>query len=132
MIWTFPSGKERIDMGAGCVSATSDDEFEVNAAAFAEYLASRKGLAIEATPITLSGLAGQQFDVGLAPGSTGCSMDLSFFGEIGATDRLRFIVLDTPSGGTLWIKIWYPDYDQPFLESAMQVVESFRFFDLTP
>jgi hypothetical protein len=107
---------------------TPSGQVAVDAAAFAEHLASRDSLSVtEPIPVTLSGLTGKQIDVGLEPGWTGC-LPGTPLGEVAMqTDRLRFIVLDGPDGESLMIRLRAVTDFEAFVEAAMPIVESFEF-----
>jgi hypothetical protein len=115
----------------GCPDERASAALGVDAAGFAEHLASWDGLSVtEPVPVTLSGLSGQQIDVSLQPGWTGC-LPGSAGGLPPAQTPFRFIVLDKPDGKTMMIVlVAQPDFDS-FVAEAMPVVESFQ-FDLTP
>ena len=113
------------------ITTPVSDEIEVDAAGFAEYLASRDGLTLTGPmPVIISGQTGLSIDVGIEPGWTGCLPGTPFGRTTAQTDRLRYVVLDTVNGDSLMISLWAPtDFDQ-FLTDAMPIVESFE-FDLT-
>ena len=110
-----------------CAGDASSGEVEMSAAEYADYLATREGLTIEAVPITIGGLRGQQVDVELAADSTRCAEGVTGNELTTNAARERIIVLDTPTGGTLVIRIWAPRDFDAFVETAMPVVESFEF-----
>jgi hypothetical protein len=102
------------------------DATRVDANEFRDHLQSRDGVSVTgARPITLGGLRGQQLDVTVEPGWTGCLPHT--YGENPPEDPIRYIVLDHPNGDSLVITLWAPvDFDE-FLAEAMPVVESFEF-----
>jgi hypothetical protein len=124
-------GPTMVSPSAACqeeITTRPPDEVEVDAAGFAEYLASREHLlAAERIAVTLSGLTGQQIDVGLETGWTGCLPGTPFGRTTLQTDRLRYVVLDTPDGDSLMISLWAPTKFDSFLAEAMPIVESFEF-----
>jgi hypothetical protein len=115
----------------GCPDERASAALELDAAGFAEDLASWDGLSVtEPIPVTLSGLSGQQIDVSLGPGWTGC-LPGSAGGLPPAQTPFRFVVLDKPDGKTMMIVlVAQADFDS-FVAEAMPVVESFE-FDLGP
>ncbi len=81
--------------------------------------------------VTIGGLSGRQVDVQLSPDWSGSC-------PLGPDDpptrdykdaRNRFIMLDTPDGGSIGIAIssTYSSEFEAFLAEAMPIVESFRF-----
>jgi hypothetical protein len=124
-------GPTMVSPSAACqeeITTRPPDEVEVDAAGFADYLASREHLlAAERVAVTLSGLTGQQIDVGLETGWTGCLPGTPFGRPTRQTDGLRYIVLDTPDGDSLMISLWAPTDFDSFLAEAMPIVESFEF-----
>jgi hypothetical protein len=114
-------------------SENAPDATRVNANGFRDFLDSRDGLSVTGAgpgAITLSGLSGQQFDVDIAPGWTGCLPGINHEIPPTTTDHLRYIVLDR-GGDSLVITLWAPTKFQRFLSEAMPIVESFQ-FDLGP
>ncbi|HSL34163.1 MAG TPA: hypothetical protein VK871_10975, partial [Candidatus Limnocylindrales bacterium] len=123
-------GPTMVSPSAACqeeITTPLPDEVEVDAAGFAEYLASREHLAAEPIAVTLSGLTGQQIDVGLETGWTGCLPGTPFGRTTLQTDQLRYVVLDRPDGDSLMISLWAPTRFDSFLAEAMRIVESFEF-----
>jgi hypothetical protein len=115
----------------GCPDGRASAALELDAAGFAEDLASWNGLSVtEPIPVTLSGLSGRQIDVSLEPGWKGC-LPGSAGGLPPAQTPFRFLVLDKPDGKTMMIVlVAQADFDS-FVAEAMPVVESFQ-FDLGP
>lgn len=124
-------GPVMVSPSAACqeeITTPLSDEIEVDAAGFAEYLASRDGLSVtEAIPVTVSGLIGKQIDVSVEPGWTGCLPGTPFGRTTAQTDGFRYLVLDTRNGDSLMIGLWAPTDFGSFLEGAMPIVESFQF-----
>jgi hypothetical protein len=120
-----------------CNQAPQADPVSVTAAEVVASWASRAGLETsDPVPVTLSGLVGQQIDVGLAAGWTGTCPDEPstpseqlWPGELLSTDRrYRLLVLDEPHDGTITIKLLAPraEFDA-FVAEAMPIVDSFEF-----
>ena len=113
-----------------------------SAAEIADALRTRDGLATtEPLRVSVGGLTGLRFDVGLKPGWTGsCPQDPTTpaVTTVGAEmargdDRERIIVLDKPGGGNIAILL-YSDHAadfERFLAAAMPIVESLK-LDFTP
>ncbi len=111
----------------GCAGDEPSDANEVDAAEFVEYLTAQDGLATsEPVAVTIGGLDGQQIDVGLTEGWTGCLPAAPIGERDTGSERYRFIVLDSPSG-TLMIRLRAPADFETFLADAMPIVESFEF-----
>jgi hypothetical protein len=114
---------------SACAGDTTPNSDEVDAAGFAEYVASREGIAVtEPIPVTVSGLSGLQVDVTFEPAWTGCFRDMPSDAFPGRPNGIRYIILDDPDDGSLMISLVSPptDFDR-FVGAAMAVVESFRF-----
>ncbi len=110
-----------------CAGDEPSDAYEVDAAEFVEYLTAQDGLATtQPVAVTIGGLNGQQIDVGLTEGWTGCLPAAPLGERDTGSERYRFIVLDTPSG-TLMIRLRAPGDFETFLADAMPIVESFEF-----
>jgi hypothetical protein len=114
-----------------CAGDVSSGEVDMSAAEYADYLATREGLTIEAIPVTIGRLSGRQIDVGLAADSTRCAEGVTGDELTTEAGRERIIALDTPTGGTLKIRIWASSNFDAFVQNAMPVVESFE-FDVSP
>ena len=120
----------------GCVSLAAD-WVDVDAAGFAEYLAGLDHLTVsQPVTVTIGGLDGLQFDVQAEQGWSGCLPGQPLDETVAASDRYRFIILDRPAGGALFVRLRAPSLSaasawEAFLAEAMPVVESFD-FDLTP
>jgi hypothetical protein len=116
-----------------CPEYDATDQTKVDAAAFAEYIATRDDLVkTDPIPVTLGGLSGLQVDLGLASGTTGCIPGAPAGEAPSAGDRYRVIVLDRPDAGSLMIRLSATPSDfDAFMTDAMPVVNSFE-FDLTP
>jgi hypothetical protein len=110
----------------GCTGRATD--VEVNAAGFADYLASREGVSVtDPIPVTVNGLSGLQVDVEFEPAWNRCFLDMPSDAFAGKPDGIRYIVLDRPNGGSVMISlVALTDFDR-FVAAAMPVVETFRF-----
>jgi hypothetical protein len=126
-------GSIAVSPTARCEDDPTSDDVATDAAGFASAVAARKGLSVtEPVPVAMSGLTGLQFDVGLDPGSdTGCVPGagvLPLGDPVTPDDRYRVIVLDSPDGGAMLIKLWAPTNEfNSFMGEAMPVVRSFEF-----
>ncbi|HET9757435.1 MAG TPA: hypothetical protein VFP66_13085 [Candidatus Limnocylindrales bacterium] len=122
-----------VSPSAACAGESpSSDETEVDAARFVEFLTTRENLAATGpVPVTVGGLTGQQIDASLEPGWTGCLPGAPLGESLTQRDRIRYIVLDTPDGGSLMIRLRAPTDFDAFVAEAMPIVESFE-FDLGP
>jgi hypothetical protein len=114
---------------SACAGDTTPNPVEVDAAGFAEYVASREGIAVtDPIPVTVSGLSGLQVDVTFEPAWTGCFRDMPSDAFPGRPNGIRYIILDEPVDGSLMISLLSPPTDvDRFLGAAMPVVESFQF-----
>lgn len=114
--------------GATCLGDPPTDAIAMNASQFVEFVGTRQGFTTsEPIPVALSGLSGRQIDVEIEPGSTGCVPGAPIGEEPTPTERVRFVILDRPSGDSLMIRLRAATDFDAFVEEAMPVVESFRF-----
>jgi hypothetical protein len=104
-------------------------EVVMNATGFVDYLASQDGFAKTGPiPVTVGGLTGQQITLVPEAGWTTCLPTTGIAEAVTArTEGYRYIVLDTPGGGTLEIILFAPSDFDAFAAEAMPVVESFEF-----
>jgi hypothetical protein len=121
-------GPTRVSPSAACAEDSALDKTEVDAARFVEFLTTRPNLATSGpVRVTVGGLTGQQIDASVEPGWTGCLPSALLGESLTQQDRIRYIVLDTPSGGSLMIRLRAQADSDTFLAEAMPVIESFEF-----
>jgi hypothetical protein len=121
-------GPIRVSPSAACAG----DSTEVDAARFVEFLTTRQNLATTGpVPVTVGGLTGQQIDASVEPGWTGCLPHALLDESLTPQDRIRYIVLGTPDGGSLMIRLRALTDSDAFFAEAMQIVEGFE-FDVAP
>ncbi len=121
-------GPTTVSPSAACAEDAPSDRTEVDAARFVEFLTTRENLATTGpVPVTVGGLTGQQIDASLEPGWTGCLPGALLGESLTQLDRIRYIVLDTPDGGSLMIRLRAPTDFDAFFAEAMPVVETFEF-----
>jgi hypothetical protein len=117
---------------ASCADDSVQDDIQVDAAQFADFLATQAGLqASRRIPVSIGGLDGLQVDVTVDRDWTGCLPGTPLGETADPADSYRFVVLDRPAEASLMIRMRTTGAPfQPFLEEAMPIVQSFQ-FDLT-
>jgi hypothetical protein len=109
---------------------TGQSNVPTDVAGFIDGLEAEEGLTVtEPGPITVSGLDGTVFTVVPEDGWTGCLPGTPFEDHTFRRDSLEYYVFDTPDGSSLLITV--RGWDQPYVETADAVVQSFA-FDFTP
>jgi hypothetical protein len=126
---------------ADCQEGKAEPSVGTSAAEVTGALAAREGLTTSApVPVTIRALSGSQLDLSVQQGwARICALDpdgpgvaLTISQAVTAGNRVRLILLDTPRGGSIEIKLssQIADFDS-FVAAAMPIVDSFT-FDLGP